>query len=146
MTPGLLPILYFGAAGLIMFGIAGVVLSRHLLRAVFAIALLEAGVNLLLLLAGYRPGFIAPILDKGPAGVMADPIPQALVLTAIVIGVGVLALMLSLVVRVKLAYGTLDMRHLREGMERDIAQATATGMPTSDEAPRATPAAGEPGG
>jgi multicomponent Na+:H+ antiporter subunit C len=77
-------IIYIAAGGLILTGSAGIVLSTHLLRIIFGIALLEAGANLLLLLASYRDGTTVPIIVGGhiPA-VMADPVPQALVLTSI---------------------------------------------------------------
>ena len=82
------PILYTAAFGLILIGSAGIVLSTHLVRIIFGIALLEAGANLLLLLATFREGTRAPIIvDGNITTTMADPVPQALVLTAIVIGV-----------------------------------------------------------
>jgi multicomponent Na+:H+ antiporter subunit C len=77
--------IYIAAGGLILTGSAGIVLSTHLLRIIFGIALLEAGANLLLLLASYRDGTAAPIIVDGQIPVvMADPVPQALVLTSIV--------------------------------------------------------------
>jgi len=128
--------IYIAAGGLILAGSAGIVLSTHLLRIIFAIALLEAGANLLLLLASYRDGTAVPIIvdDHIPA-VMADPVPQALVLTSIVIGVGVLALALGLVIRVQRTYGTLDIRELRERMAEDIADDAGIGRPVSSHAP-----------
>jgi multisubunit Na+/H+ antiporter MnhC subunit len=131
-------ILYTGAFGLILIGIAGIVLSTHLMRIIFGLALLEAGANLLLLLATWRDGAAAPIIIDGqiPA-LMADPVPQALVLTAIVIGVGVLALALSLAVRVQQAYGTLDIREVRRRMEQAIATEAGIELPASSDAPQA---------
>jgi len=129
-------IFYIAAVGLMLIGIAGIVLSAHLVRVIFGIAILEAGANLLLLLATYREGAAAPIMVNGEFPVvMADPVPQALVLTAIVIGVGILALTLSLALRVHRAYGTLDIREIRQHMEQDIAAAAGIEMPTSSEAP-----------
>jgi len=132
----LTPVYYTGALGLIILGLTGIVLSRHVLRIIFSIALLESGVNLLLLLATYRDGAQAPIMVNGvfPAQ-MADPVPQALVLTAIVIGVGILALALSLTLRLQSRYGTLDMGDLRRAMDKDIALAADIDMQTSDHAP-----------
>jgi len=129
-------IFYVAAVGLMLIGIAGIVLSAHLVRIIFGIVILEAGANLLLLLATYREGAAAPIMVKGefPAA-MADPVPQALVLTAIVIGVGILALTLSLALREHRAYGTLDIREIRQRMEQDIAERAGIDMPTSSEAP-----------
>ena len=129
-------IFYAAAVGLMLIGIAGMVLSSHLVRIIFGIALLETGANLLLLLATFREGAAAPIMVKGEFPLaMADPVPQALVLTAIVISVGILAVTLSLALRVHRAYGTLDIREIRQRMEQDIADAAGIDMPTSSEAP-----------
>ncbi len=126
--------LLIGALGLVALGIGGLVLSRNLFRVVLALALAEAGANLLLVLVGFRQsawGAIAPIIESGRDAAsltpsMVDPIPQALVLTAIVIGVGVQALALSLAIRAYGAYGTLDMNALRARMETDIDSAAGT--------------------
>ena len=132
----LIHIYYFGAFGLIVLGLAGIVMSSHLIRIIFGIALLEAGVNLTLLLASFRDGAEAPIMVDGQfPSLMADPVPQALVLTAIVIGVGILALTLSLALRLQRAYGTLDIGEIRQCMEKDIALAADIDMPTSDHEP-----------
>jgi multicomponent Na+:H+ antiporter subunit C len=129
-------ILYVCAVGLIVIGVFGVVQSTHLLRMVLALSVAEAGGNLLVVLAGFRPDAIAPIIGYGPPGaVMVDPVPQALVLTSIVIGVGVEALAVALLVRVYRAYGTLDLRVLMERMQGDIAQAAGIPRSSSTEAP-----------
>jgi multisubunit Na+/H+ antiporter MnhC subunit len=129
-------ILYSAAFGLMLIGIGGIVISNHLVRIIFGIALLEAGANLLLLLSTYHEGAAAPIIVAGniPA-MMADPVPQALVLTAIVIGVGILAVALSLAIRVQRAYGTLDMREVRLKLEQEISDEAGIGMPSSSEKP-----------
>ena len=116
-------VFYFGAIGLVLLGAFAVVAMGNLIRILLGLGLLEAGVNLFMVAVGYRPDAVAPILSgAAPAGTpMVDPIPQALILTAIVIGVGVLALSLALVIRVYRAYGTLDTRvlaqHLATGGE-----------------------------
>ncbi len=133
----LIHIYYAGALGLILLGMGGIVMSSHLIRIIFAIALLEAGVNLTLLLSSFREDAAAPIMLNGQfPSVMADPVPQALVLTAIVIGVGILALALSLALRLQRAYGTLDIGEIRQCMEKDISLAADIDMPTSDHAPQ----------
>jgi len=133
----LIHIYYAGGLGLIVLGMAGVVMSSHLVRIIFAISLLESGVNLILLLSTYREGAAAPIMVDGQfPSFMADPVPQALVLTSIVIGVGVLALALSLAMRLQRAYGTLDIGEIRQCMEKDIALAAGIDMPSSEHAPQ----------
>jgi multisubunit Na+/H+ antiporter MnhC subunit len=129
-------LLLIGALGLILIGITGMVLSRHLIRIVFGLALLEAGANLLLILATYRTDSIAPIIiGEAITANMADPVPQALVLTAIVIGVAILALALSLTLKIQQAYGTLDVRELRQRLEKDIADNAGIDLPESQDRP-----------
>ena len=129
-------VLYGGAIGLVAIGAVGLVMSNHLFRMLLALVIAEAGANLLIVLAGFRGGAVAPILGVGEASVsMVDPVPQVLVLTAIVIGVGVQALAVGVLVKIYRAYGTLDVRVLRRRMELDIAAAAGVAPPDSDHAP-----------
>jgi len=134
--PPLEIVLYTGAVSLLIIGLAGLVMGDNLVRLVLALAVAEAGVNLLLVLSGFRQGAFAPILLEGRVpGPMVDPIPQALVLTAIVIGVGVQALALALVLRVRRAYGTVEMRTLRARLHEDLDAAAGLPPETSRNAP-----------
>lgn len=74
--------------------------------------IMDAGVILYFVSVGYRSGASAPILDKGVEKVV-DPIPQALMLTAIVIGICVTALALSIAVKIYEKYQTLDIQELK---------------------------------
>jgi len=104
---------FIAVACLILIGLYALVFKRNLIKMVIGITLIESGVNLFLITLGYRKGSIAPIYTSSPGGIMALPIPQALTLTSIVIGVAVLALMLSLVIHIYRHYGTLDVRKVR---------------------------------
>ena len=73
-------------------------MQRALTRIVIGLAMLAHGANLLLLAAGGRAGR-APIVEDGATGAYADPLPQALALTAIVITFGVTAFLLALAYR-----------------------------------------------
>lgn len=129
-------LLYAGAIGLVAIGAAGLVMSRNLLKMLLALGIAEGGANLLLVLTGYRGEATAPIIGFGPADAyMVDPVPQVLVLTAIVIGVGVQAMALAVLVLIYRAYGTLDLGALRTAMERDIAAAAGVRAPSSAHAP-----------
>lgn len=133
-------VLYAGAIGLTAIGAVGMVMSNHMFRMVLALAVAEAGVNLLVILAGFRGGAVAPILEPGALALpMVDPVPQALVLTAIVIGVGVQALAVGLLIRAFQAYRTLDVRELRRRMEDDICTAAGVSPPSSHHAPGERP-------
>ena len=106
------------------------------MRLVLALGLAESGGNLLLVLAGYRWDSVAPILTgEAVTRPMVDPVPQALVLTSIVIGVGVQALAVALMIRIKEAYGTLDIRELKARVERDICDHAGIAPPQSTDAP-----------
>ncbi len=115
-------VLYFGAGGLLLIGLAGMLLNTHLVRIVLALGLLESGANLLLLLASYDPRAHAPIrLADGFPSPLADPVPQALVLTSIVIGIGVMAVALVLALRAQAVWGSLDVVEIRRRMDAEIA-------------------------
>lgn len=131
--------LYAGAIGLIVIGIAGLVISKNLYRILLALVIAEAGANMMLVLAGFRFDAIAPIITgafaAGQSVPMVDPVPQAMVLTAIVIGVGVQALALSLIMLVYRHYGTLDMREISRRLDRDIANNAGVSPSSSEEEP-----------
>jgi multicomponent Na+:H+ antiporter subunit C len=73
------------------------ILQPHLLRVIFGFVLLGHGVNLLLVAAGGMARRRAPLLGTGDLSQMADPLPQAFVLTAIVITFGITIYLLALV-------------------------------------------------
>jgi multisubunit Na+/H+ antiporter MnhC subunit len=128
--------LYVTALGLISIGLAGVVLSQHLFRVVLALVIAEAGANLMLVLAGYRWDAVAPILTNlGEQPQMVDPVPQAMVLTAIVIGVGIQALAISLLIRVRQRFGTLNRHAVAECMTAEIAATAGISRDISQESP-----------
>ena len=89
-------VLAVGAGGLFACGVY-LVLERTLTRVVIGYALMAHGANLVLLAAGGRAGG-APIVGGSP-GLFADPLAQAMILTAIVISFAVTAFMLALAYR-----------------------------------------------
>jgi multicomponent Na+:H+ antiporter subunit C len=86
------------AAAAALFGIGTyLLLQRKLSRIIIGLGLLTHGANVLLITAGRRGR--PPILGGGQSGPLADPLPQALALTAIVITFGVTILLLALAYR-----------------------------------------------
>jgi len=130
-------LLYGCAIGLALIGAVGVATATHLVRIVLALALLEAGANLLLLLASFRFDAIAPIIVNGSenSAAMVDPVPQAMVLTAIVIGVGVQAFAISAVLKIHQVYATLDVRVLLKKIEQDVDRQAGIGSAVSPHLP-----------
>ncbi|MFW6137960.1 MAG: sodium:proton antiporter [Spirochaetota bacterium] len=107
---------YIGAFGLIFIGIYIVLVKRNLIKVIIGLSILDTGINLFLISIGYISQGTAPIFEKIDIEIsrMVDPVPQALVLTAIVIGVAVLALALSLAIRLYQHFGTLNLRKIKD--------------------------------
>ncbi|USS41172.1 NADH-quinone oxidoreductase subunit K [Thermococcus aggregans] len=105
---------YFASIALILIGLYAVLTKRNVLKILVGLSIMETGVNLLLISVGYVSGRSAPILSEGITPDRAvDPIPQALVLTAIVIGVATTAMALSVVINLYERYKTLNVEEIR---------------------------------
>lgn len=110
---------------LFMIGLYCAVVKKNMVKIVLGIVVMEYAVNLFLIMLGYRIGGTAPILAPADAdgvtrvvadhflATAVDPLPQALVLTSIVIGLGSLALMISICIRTYEKYGTFDITEIR---------------------------------
>ena len=108
---------------LFMIGLYCAVVKKNMVKIVIGIVVMEYAVNLFLIMLGYRLGGVAPIVERSTMESQAaldhfinmavDPLPQALVLTSIVISLGSLALMISLCIRTYEKYGTFDITEIR---------------------------------
>lgn len=101
---------------LILFcvGLYGVLRKRNLVKIIVGLGIMEYSMNLFFVLLGYRYHGRAPIDAQGQDILnMVDPLPQALVLTSIVIGLGVTALVISIAIRIYEKYGTFDITKIR---------------------------------
>ncbi|KUK59383.1 MAG: NADH-ubiquinone oxidoreductase chain 4L [Synergistales bacterium 53_16] len=105
----------FLVVGILFFlGLYSILFERNLIKIAIGITLLEASANLLLIVLGYRRGGSIPVFTlAGEVKTMVLPTPQALTLTAIVIGLATSALLLSLIMMLYKHYGTLDVREIR---------------------------------
>ena len=108
-------IYYIGAFGLILIGLYMAAAKKNLIKIIIGLGFIDTGINLFLITIGYTQKGTAPIFSKpglNPAQ-MVDPVPQALVLTAIVINVAILGLALGLAIRLYMHYKTLNVRKIR---------------------------------
>ncbi|NEX22891.1 sodium:proton antiporter [Thiorhodococcus mannitoliphagus] len=105
-----------GALTLFFIGLYGLLAKRHLLKMLISIAVMELSVYLLFIGLATSPGETAPILSDGLTAFtdMADPVPQALTLTAIVIGLAVLGLGVSLAIQYHRLTGKVDVASMTE--------------------------------
>ena len=117
MNNSILP--YLLAMVVVAVGLYAVVCKKNLIKIIVGIIILDYGVNLFLLLTGYRNNGVAPILTKDMNAERfltesVDPVPQALILTSIVIGLGIVALMTALAIRIYEKHGTFDLSEIRD--------------------------------
>jgi len=105
---------------ILLLGVYAVVAKKNLIKIVIGLLIIEYAVNLMLVLVGYRAGAEgpgeAPIILKGATEQTAnfvDPLPQALIVTSIVIGLGLTAMVVALVLRLYEKYGTFDVLLIR---------------------------------
>jgi multisubunit Na+/H+ antiporter MnhC subunit len=98
--------------GLILIGLWGMLTQRNMIRMIIGFSLTDTGIHMVMVSIGYVTGRTAPIINDAvpvadAASLVVDPVPSALVLTAIVIGLGVTAVMLAFTVRIYKARNTL---------------------------------------
>ncbi len=110
-------ILYFLTLVLFVMGIYCLIAKKNIIKKIIGLTITDYAINLFIIIIGYRENGIAPIIFKDMTleelrtrGV--DPLPQALVLTSIVIGLGVLAMMTGICLRLYEKYKTFDMSEI----------------------------------
>ena len=102
------------AGWLLLVGLYGIVSSRHYVHLIGCLAVVQSSTYVLLLAIGYRWNAGPPIFYSHPPGTPAvDPVVQALVLTDIVVGATVTALLLAMALQIHKRRGTLDPNALR---------------------------------
>ncbi len=100
---------YVFALALFAIGIYTILTHSNLFKKVIGINIMEGSAYILFIAAGNVKGGVAPILDMSdPSLVYVHPLPQALMLTGIVVSVSVTALSLALIMKLYRFYGTVD--------------------------------------
>lgn len=102
---------------LFFVGIYGLLASKNLIKMLISLNLLELGLNLFIISIGYVKGGNAPIITLESVSNYVDPLPQALVLTAIVIGFGTTALGLAFIRKVYFEKGSIEIDEIRGGSD-----------------------------
>jgi multicomponent Na+:H+ antiporter subunit C len=101
-------------AVLVVLGLYIVIASSNLVKKVIGLNVFQTAIFLFFVSAAYIEGGSSPVIHGEGGGPYASPLPQVIVLTAIVVGVALTAVALALVVRIYSEYGTLDEETLRE--------------------------------
>lgn len=103
------------SAWLFMWGLYGIVTSRHLVHLTMCLALLQTATYVLLVGVSFRQGGVAPILTPQTRAheAVVEPVMHALMLTDVVVEATVMALVLALAVQVHEKLGTADPSRMR---------------------------------
>lgn len=105
---------YWVFAVLLMIGMYAVMSRPNLIKKLLGMAIFQSAVFLLYITMDKVEGGTAPILREGVSdAVYSNPVPQVLILTAIVVGIATLALGLAIVVRIHEEYGTIEEDEIR---------------------------------
>lgn len=108
-------VLYAASIAIIMGCGVYLLLSRHIMRIIFGVALLSAAANLLIFVAGRLRSMLPPVIQSGTEALdplAANPLPQALILTAIVIGFSLVSFIAALALRAYREMETVDTRKM----------------------------------
>jgi multisubunit Na+/H+ antiporter MnhC subunit len=110
-------IVYMLAMGVVVAGLYAVAMKDNLIKKLLGLGIMTNGIHVFLIALGYRAGGLMPImqdLDFQRFSMSAvDPLPQALVLTSIVINLSILAVGLSITILLYRRFGTLDSSRIR---------------------------------
>lgn len=104
---------------IILAGLWAIMTRKNIIRIIIGFSLFDTGTHIVMVALAYVKGKAAPILDSTinideAVTSIVDPIPQALVLTAIVIGLGVTALMLAYAMKLHKEKGTLEIQNFKD--------------------------------
>lgn len=98
---------------LMMAGFYIVISANNLVKKVVGLNIFQTSVFMLYISMGKVSGGTAPIVIEGATS-YSNPLPHVLILTAIVVGVATTAVGLSLIVRIKRAYGTVEENEFKD--------------------------------
>ncbi len=100
---------YWVFAVLLMIGLAALIRRQNLVKKIMALAIFQSAVFLFFITMSKIENGTAPIIQAGVDNqVFSNPLPQVLILTAIVVGISTTALGLAIVVRLYEEYGTIE--------------------------------------
>jgi multicomponent Na+:H+ antiporter subunit C len=98
----------------ILCGFFGIILKKNLVMKIVSMDVMSTGVITYYVLIASRDGLFAPIVSDVREGAYADPVPQAVILTAIVIGFSIQALMLVGVMKLARDNPTLESNEIEK--------------------------------
>ena len=104
---------------LILIGMWAMLTRTNIIKIIIGFSIIDTGIHVTMISIGYLRNRTAPILDsealrENATSLVVDPLPSALVLTAVVIGLAVTALLLSYAIGLHKATGSLSIEKMKE--------------------------------
>lgn len=99
----------------ILCGFFGIIFKKNLVMKIISMDVMSTGVIGYYVVIAAREGLFTPIVAEGQKGAYADPVPQAVILTAIVIGLSIQAVMLVGVMKLSRDNPTLESAEIEKG-------------------------------
>lgn len=93
---------------LFFLGVYGLIARRNIVKSIISLGIMQMATILFFISADVEPGIVPPIGDIAAGTVVADPLPQALMITDIVIGVGITAAGLTMFIHLYHRYGSTN--------------------------------------
>lgn len=107
--------IYLACVALLLIGVYCIAVKKNLIKIIMGLVLMEYSVNLFLAAIGYREGGIDPIIKLGENGAAyVDPLPQAMALTMMLIGLATTVIMVGIAIRLYDRFGTFDITKMRK--------------------------------
>jgi len=101
-------------------GFFGLITGNNIIKSVIFIVLMETGVIMFFLSIGISSGFLPPIADHLiKYGYLADPLPSALMITAIIIGLSVTAINITMLMTLLRKYRTADWDAVKKAVKQE---------------------------
>ena len=98
----------------ILIGFLGILLKKNLIMKIISMDVMSTGVVAYYVVVSAREGLFTPIVTDSLSGAYADPVPQAVILTAIVIGFSIQALMLVGAIKLARDNPTLEIQEIEQ--------------------------------
>jgi multicomponent Na+:H+ antiporter subunit C len=116
---------YAATAVLLVIGLYAVVVKRNLVKKLIGLSIMQSAIIITWVATATRPDATVPVLESGGHGAegaivaaeYANPLPQTLMLTAIVVGVATVGVAFALLISIHRRYGTLDETELLEALQ-----------------------------
>lgn len=100
---------YWVFAIVLMVGFYAVIVRNNFIKKLLGLSIFQSAIFLMYITMDKVEGGTAPIIQKGVTDpIFSNPLPQVLILTAIVVGVATTSLGLAIIVRIKESYGSIE--------------------------------------